>query len=845
MRKLFSIVLCLSALLLAGCVQEIHQPGGAPGFTLTVISDEPVHTKSEAAGSRYYRENLISWVDFFFYPGEVSFENGQTENAVMHVRRESGQQDSATFQLDVSSSQVNELFPDNNDKVSVFVVANLPEKLPEGASTKLQDLKARLVTTDFSAPADHRQDRFLMYGMEALQLEDRTGDPVCTGTIRMKRYASKMTVAVHVDSLVTMLNDFLKEEKWHPMLDGMEIYLEDGVKSVRLGGRDSTTVSYFSYENNRKRFLTKDSQTGALLPLVDQYSDNNKLYYETFPMYMYPQKWVEGSTAAKTKEPYLKLIVPWYREEDDANDISSTQKQCYYKILMPDSFNQEFRSNDWYHLSIDVTLLGALTDEEPVQIKCTSYVVYWQNKDWQIKQAQAGRARYLMAEQTLLSLNNLDEVNIPYVSSHPIAIKDIRVTRPYFGEYETGKDTLGGTIIDSAGARYLIYNLDQRKAIRQSMEGVSEEWLKDSASMILFRHKLQNDFKQFRFDYSPYTITFTISHADTTAYQENIRVIQYPAIYISRIRNSDPEEENGQIIAVHTENKNPSVARSKYYGFVFVDGAWKYNATTQKFDFKAGERQQRQNNDQSKDDYRYLGTDKERKEYQWRAVFYTGGSIDMFNITTTVLPKEFNFIIGDPRTSVVMIPEYSYTPENNGKLKDTLNGFSVAPSIYGDANRSLQYYYPTEVSSRTKYMLAPSYRISSKFGGTEFGDITLEYAQRRCAAYQEDGFPAGRWRLPTLGEVSFIAQLSNKKQFAVLFNEESYYWSAHGAVYILKNSAGVDEKPGRTTALLRCVYDTWYWGEDQSEYDSWRRREMPPDNPAMLRNQFVWGDKPR
>ena len=837
MRKLFSLVLCLSALLLAGCVQEIHQPGGAPGFTLTVISDEPVHTKSEAAGSRYYRENLISWVDFFFYPGEVSFENGQTENAVMHVRRESGQQDSATFQLDVSSSQVNELFPDNNDKVSVFVVANLPEKLPEGASTKLQDLKARLVTTDFSAPADHRQDRFLMYGMEALQLEDRTGDPVCTGTIRLKRYASKMTVAVHVDSLVTMLNEFLKEEKWHPMLDGMEIYLEDGVKSVRLGGRDSTTASYFSYNNNRKRFVTKDSQTGALLPLVDQYSDNNKLYYETYPMYMYPQKWVEGSTAAGTKEPYLKLIVPWYREEDDANDIASTQKQCYYKILMPDSFNQEFRSNDWYHLSIDVTLLGALTDEEPVQIKCTSYVVYWQNKDWQIKQAQAGRARYLMAEQTSLALNNLNEVNIPYVSSHPIAIKDIRVTRPYFGEAASG-DTLGGTIIDSAGARYLIYNLEQRKTIRQAMEGVYEDWFKDSASMILFRHKIQNDYTQYRVDYSPYTITFTISHADTTAYQENIRIIQYPAIYLSKVRSSDTT-------TVATPDANDPKAKSTYYGFTFVDGAWKYNKADDKFYFEEGKRQERNNRNQSQDDYHYLSDGNEQKEYQWRAVYYTGGSIDLFNITTTVLPKEFNFIIGDPRTSEISIPEYSYTPVNNGKLADPRPGFSEAPSIYGDAKRTLTYYYPTEISSRTKYMLAPSYRISSKFGGIEFGDITLEYAQRRCAAYQEDGFPAGRWRVPTLGEVSFVAQLSNKKQFAVLFNEKGYYWSAHGAVYIKENGAGIKEEPTRDKAMLRCVYDTWYWGEDQSEYDSWRRREMPPDDPAMLRNQFVWGDKPR
>jgi len=169
--------------------------------------------------------------------------------------------------------------------------------------------------------------------------------------------------------------------------------------------------------------------------------------------------------------------------------------------------------------------------------------------------------------------------------------------------------------------------------------------------------------------------------------------------------------------------------------------------------------------------------------------------------------------------------------------------FSVADAMFGLPQRHLAFYYPTEASERTRNMLAPSYRVCSKFGGTEFDPApTLQYARYRCAAYQEDGFPAGRWRVPTQAEVSFIAQLSANGTFEVLFNDGSTYWSANGAVKV--TASGVTPSSA-TTALLRCVYDTWYWGEDQSEYDAWRIRYGDYREGQYLHDKFVWGDRPR
>lgn len=845
MRSVRALLLSVAAVLLTACVQVLEPPTAPSGIALTLVCEDAVRTKVETTepGVRSYHENLISWVDFYFFPGKMP-EGDPAEwkantESKLHFRKTSGEQDQASFQMNLSATAIEQLFPEGKDKMTVLAIANYPgTTITEAANPTFADLDSIAVSADFVGPTDHRQDRFMMRGVKVLDLIDADADLVCKDTVRLERYASKMTVAVKVADTVHLA----EHEVWRPMLDGMVIYLEDGVNTVRLGGRDSNP-EYFSYYNNWMRFVSKDRQ-GNLTPLVGQDSIG---YIETYPMYMYPQCWKRGSVTAPWKEPSLKLIIPWYREEyDDGNiHITPTQKQCYYKVVMPDNFGNCFQSNRWYHIGLDVKILGALTAETPVTITGSSVIAYWQDRDVVVKQAEVGRARYLSVDQNRWEISNLNELDIPFLSSHPVTIDSIVVTRPYFGNMPAGTDTLGGVVIDSTGGtKYLSYDEAHRKAMSRSMSGVEEDWLRVSGSAVEFRHVLNNDYQVKRFDYSPYTVSFRLKHDGSEEYHQDVTIIQYPAIYISRIRNSDPDTAaDGTPLSHHTPDKDTAHARSTYYGFTFVDGAYKYNESTGKFDFKEGERQQRNNNNESWDDYHYLGNNEaDKKDYRWRSVFYTGGSIDMYNIHISVLPSEFNFVIGDPRVTEIDNLGYRFVAGANSKLSDREN-FADTRAMYGLPIRHLAYYYPTEASERTRNMLAPSYRVCSKFGGIEFKDITLEYARYRCAAYQEDGFPAGRWRIPTQAEVSFISQLSANGSFEVLFNKGGYYWSANGAVHVTDNDVVLE--PGRTEALLRCVYDTWYWGEDQSEYDAWRRRYAPPAEGEYLHDKFVWGDRPR
>ena len=110
--------------------------------------------------------------------------------------------------------------------------------------------------------------------------------------------------------------------------------------------------------------------------------------------------------------------------------------------------------------------------------------------------------------------------------------------------------------------------------------------------------------------------------------------------------------------------------------------------------------------------------------------------------------------------------------------------------------------------------------------------MTYEGAQKRCAAYQENGYPAGRWRLPTKAEIEYLMTLSQKNKIPKLFDPEDWagYWAGGKIFMILDGTLKFIDANGVTPTAnnyyysiggtnyqvwARCVYDEWYWGSAQ------------------------------
>jgi hypothetical protein len=790
-------------------------------------------------------------VDFFFYSGSDT-EN----NAKFHVRRENPKPDQSapSFDIHLTAETMNALFPDGIDQITVFVVANWPSSFGDNLSgTTLANLRAKAASTDFPATESdtYRQTPFPMSGIAQIQRTPAT-EKIAEETIQMTRFASKITVSVHAAKYVTLKpdpNDIDGNtwEEWQPLMNQMEIYLVNGVKTVSVSGEKSPLgeEDFFSYRSRPRKFLDKDNT-----PLVGQDEWKGLTYYNTYPMYTYPQRWQAGSP----EEPYLKLVLPWQRMPKYGK--TSTQKQYYYKIMIPrdargGDYWDRFVRNNWYQYYIDVAILGSDVDDGSVSINSMDmFVVPWQEQNFVQQHAQIGTARYLSVARDTLRLNNVSSrVTIPFVSSQEIAIIDINATRPYYGDVETG-ETLGGTVcvagkddIYPEGTKYLSFNDVQRRTQQgkrsQSTMSDNWDWITQEGSSLIFEHLLENDYTKEDFDYSPYRVSFTIKHADQpndTQYSKQIIIFQYPAIYIE----AKLKRTKAKAFINKGSDKDVNKYTSETWGDVIVDGDRnRYRPCTKTEDgwdlYYATE---------LKDEVL------KKRSLQWHTVYYTGGSQNLYKINVTVLPTDSDFVIGDPRRDdednlnlgTVWYEINRHAPDSDGKgavgeLAET-TGYAQARTVSLNNNktefiispemRTLQHYYPTEATERTKMMLAPSYLISSKFSGIEYGPISIEDARYRCASLQEDGYPAGRWRIPTYGEIAFISRLSVNHAFTFLFNEGATYWSANGAVLV---SADGSNLINSSTAYLRCVYDVWYWGDIQLQEND--------------RGIFVWGDQER
>ena len=149
-------------------------------------------------------------------------------------------------------------------------------------------------------------------------------------------------------------------------------------------------------------------------------------------------------------------------------------------------------------------------------------------------------------------------------------------------------------------------------------------------------------------------------------------------------------------------------------------------------------------------------------------------------------------------------------------VSDGFNVLDPRTSNYDDLiNTALD--VTTYKSTRNVDGVAPLFIIASSYGKTTA--MVHDAAKVRCAAYQENGYPAGRWRVPTEKEIEFLITLRKYGNIPEMFysnknaGDESGYWASSGRYYYYKGSefrtASSDQ-----VEFVRCIYDAWYWGAE-------------------------------
>ena len=130
----------LALLLLAACSRESEEVWEGPVIELDLSCVDPstkMGSNGTEPGENSYHENLIDWVDFYFYPDGVT-----SAQASYHIRKESGKRGSDVFRLTLTTNQVNyRIFPlsTNTEETLVLALVNVDKTMLDGLSDTSMD----------------------------------------------------------------------------------------------------------------------------------------------------------------------------------------------------------------------------------------------------------------------------------------------------------------------------------------------------------------------------------------------------------------------------------------------------------------------------------------------------------------------------------------------------------------------------------------------------------------------------------------------------------------------------------------------------------------------------------
>ena len=746
MKKYIIIASVFAALLsLASCQREsVNEAPDGEGLRLT-FTCSTIGTKAEKPGTG--NENLIKTLDVFLFPAAGG-------KHLHHWRFTPEIEDS--FTCFIQAAVIDEA------DYKVYSIANYPgpetdfviggEKATQAQLQALALSESSYHTFTAAAgsdltPAANEDLCLVMTGLaENITVQVVPGQTlVGKAEIDLKRLPSKVTMDFYLkDEVVYTKGDIT--ETWTPLSDGnnIRVYLCGAVSDAFVGGADDSSP-IFDYLPN----LDNTAITGK--------ADFSTAFSST-SFYTYPDSWSYGAS----NEPYIKLIVPWKLSRSTAGIVQESQKEFYYKVMLP---TYKFESNNWYHLVLDVTQLGGDAEDDAVNVPCGYQVLDWRT----MTEISSAMAPGYYLDVNVPDMQDIrfygNTVDIPYFASGPVEIKS---RRKEYDDFTTGEHK----------------NVDATE-VGNSTEG----------NYIHISNVLNYDFTSTNYDVSPYkfTIVLKLKGDNSGLYDKTLVVTQYPPLYIT---NTDTR---------NNDDSRPNIYVNGYYETSGDSRAWDSVGPTTTGTIG------------STNIPHYLGHVNANTEAIPTSGSGTNVNPNLYSVTTTIL-KFAPVVDGQPLETVLGDPRAAATNEYQNILKGRTG------------SESLVNYRPT--ADDTQNVISPKFISASSYGKTYA--VSYEGARKRCAAYQEYGYPAGRWRLPTKAEILFLQKLNSDNKIPSLFNPTTTngYWAA-GQLLYLKGSGGEDrflDMTGATNSansetvrtniggtnyngFVRCVYDTWYWGD--------------------------------
>lgn len=781
--RIYILMVSVTAFLLTqGCDRSRDDMTQPDSDCITLNVDIPF--AGTRAGSDGLNEFTVKSLHLFFYAAEG--HDDDTSAAIYDVTIDGEFVYSRHITLALPDNALKEggLFGPASDRCYVYAVANVDEsRLTSGT---VSGLKATVVGSDFDQT--RVQDSFAMDGFAELSLN--RADRIVSGTVTLQRAAAKLTLAVNLPDTIEVEQKIVSpldgseqivRTTYHSRADRMHVWIANGVAQSRLNTPALPADEDALYSNE----IYATENVGSAFTRDD--SQPKYKYVQNVPFYSYPNRWDSFSPRGNC---FLTLEIPWWYTDEQGKVQNIV---TYYRLsVQPERYYIE--RNTHYDMRVTIGRLGGVTVQQPVDM-----LFDWNyNMQWNVHTLPTDikEIRYLLLNNNDFStqldaysymMENETSISIPYNTSHPVEIESVQLV---WHDFKNDRDR-NITLAKTGTYTYSDCSAYQRTT---HFAGIEVDPVKGTLNIRRdLLHISWNNRATITTDdaINAYTFTIKLRHTDAPANEPSARatvvVTQIPAIYITSLLTGSGTR--------FINKQNTSYSNSNRKGYVTTSDSWPSTAL--------------------------------RRRY-WLGSYHNDNNVQNKNtyvLTISKFAANDNYVIADPRTRDI------------DNLNETgVSASAVAAWSMSDNSRQLQYYYPADDDDAKVRFIAPQIRVASQWGVTY--QISRRGAQRRCASYQENGRPAGRWRLPTAAEIEYICRLSNKQYIPYLFGTQggtANYWCASGGVDVNNSTTNpsvtvvpTDDGDNERRAV-RCVYDEWYWKGDT----------------LTTKTRFAWGDRRR
>ena len=866
MKKIYILAFVIvSALLASGCVrEEVRDNEGSKGEVVFRVSLDGLTTKTTTPGEG--AENTVSSLDFIIFQSDGTFLYKWHDDAPTPTTAGYYEQTAkvSTFGGNTAILQ----------KAKTLAIANYPGDGSVFASKTLAQVQALAMVADNGTTNDASTGKFIYALADGSYQTLTTPSFVMTSTLgsfdkeaddlvselNLHRLAAKVTLTLNyvydpndpegtaITTPGPTMNGHSTTTLWMPMIgDNTRVYLDNGALDATLNGL-AATPGGFRYADNHPSY---DTNT-------------------TNPFYTYPLSWTAGSDRA----PFIKIIQPWHYVTVDNDDpthpvLDENVVELYYKVMFPGITMLE--SNTWYHPTVTLDVLGGEADD-PVELTGIGmYILGWGDVPstgaGSLEDINLEPAKYLVPEFHEITVHNGHGAVINYIASSEPTVTVNAIYKDVYINYDT--------------QRKFIFDPSKSPSFRDTdiadiFTGISKDpghvgelitpytdgyWIENSFNsstgkgQIILHHTLagapyasDGTTEISNFAARPYHYELTLSLTGVNS--QDVTIIQNPPLFaegklstgwvaVNSVTSGFATSGAMLYRARESSDSDSGLSYTPVYSSRELHVKWYASKTPIK---SLG----------AVSTYRYLNNAAPLTANMCRWMVIIHPSVEENRYlqdnrisieTNNVVNTTSNRLTGDFGLYEI-INQYGSTSDAIGHEGPALfeNGFvfhhtypgpdpanpnagaetTLTASTYATETGYLKYYRPTEkkVSTTTKADplpgTAPEFMVASSYGKT----VGQSYISSvvRCAAYQEDGYPAGRWRVPSETEIEIAIDLARRGAIPNLFDGK--YWASSGRYYYSKDHSWYQGNDDQITVSaadigVRCVYDTWYWGREE------------------------------